>query len=627
MTLLDSIFADPTQDYAIIKRKDALGKDFLSVMVGDVQRFESISSLPLPGTPTSGSPHDAGALLILVPFAQIAERGFAAHDDGSPLVGMSVTESETHLDIDQALARFPRVLLNPFDVGFDLPDKQFALAVQSIIDTEIGGGQGSNFVAMRTLTLNYEPFSALVPLEAFRRLVALEAAAYWTFAVHFCGRWLVGASPEQHLVLRDGIASMTPISGTYRYGRAGPSIEGLDDFLSQSKEREELNMVVDEELKMMAGACTALTVKGPFMRWMNALAHSGYLIEGAFQGDPRTILSETMFAPTVTGSPLENAFRVIKRTESSGRGYYGGIAAIVRNQGRKGFEMDSSILIRTADISGGGLSRIGVGATIVRHSDPRQECAETEAKAETIAAAFGVKRSSETAMNEAAAGALREAAGATSEYWRGIGSAAVTVAGAPRALVIDLEDRFTLLIAEQLREIGLDPVIMSITDADADAVVGFDLIVLGPGPGDPNNGGDERITRLGWLVRYLLGGRRPFLAICLSHQVLCIELGLTIERLTEPNQGRQATVQVFDELRTVGLYNTYSVICDDESAAVLATDGVEVWRDGDTGNVHGIRGERFSTMQFHPESFITLQGPEILASEVSRLLEEQVAGY
>lgn len=58
---------------------------------------------------------------------------------------------------------------------------------------------------------------------------------------------------------------MTPISGTYRYPSSGPTREGLLDFLSNEKEKDELSMVLDEELKMMTRICDAdVKAFGPF---------------------------------------------------------------------------------------------------------------------------------------------------------------------------------------------------------------------------------------------------------------------------------------------------------------------------------------------------------------------------
>jgi hypothetical protein len=57
-----------------------------------------------------------------------------------------------------------------------------------------------------------------------RRLLAVEQGVYWTFLVHLPGspatgpgRTLVGATPERHVSVEDGLVTMNPISGTLRH--------------------------------------------------------------------------------------------------------------------------------------------------------------------------------------------------------------------------------------------------------------------------------------------------------------------------------------------------------------------------------------------------------------------------
>ena len=123
---------------------------------------------------------------------------------------------------------------------------------------------------------------------------------------------------------------MNPISGTYRYPAGGPTLAGVKEFLADRKETDELYMVLDEELKMMARICEGGgRVAGPYLREMARLAHTEYFIHGRSDRDVRDILRETMFAPTVTGSPLESACRVISRLRAAGPRLLRGVAALI----------------------------------------------------------------------------------------------------------------------------------------------------------------------------------------------------------------------------------------------------------------------------------------------------------
>lgn len=105
-------------------------------------------------------------------------------------------------------------------------------------------------------------------------------------------------------------------------------------------------------------------MSGPNLKEMADLAHTEHYIHGRTAQPPAELLRQTMFAPTVIGSPLESACRVVARHEPAGRRHYGGIVALTGRGPAGGPTLDSAILIRTAEISNGEL-RIAVGATIV----------------------------------------------------------------------------------------------------------------------------------------------------------------------------------------------------------------------------------------------------------------------
>ena len=92
--------------------------------------------------------------------------------------------------------------------------------------------------------------------------------------------------------------------------------------------------------------------------------------------DVREILRDTMFAPTVTGSPLESAARVIARYEPRGRRYYGGVVALIGRGPDGDRRLELFDPIRTAEVDASGRMRIDVGATLVPPlSDPAAEAA------------------------------------------------------------------------------------------------------------------------------------------------------------------------------------------------------------------------------------------------------------
>ncbi|MFI5842157.1 anthranilate synthase family protein [Catenuloplanes sp. NPDC051500] len=570
-------------------------------------------------------PADRDVLAVL-PYRQLAERGFACRDDGVPLLALGV-EHRDAVPVARFLDAVPDTAVTLTGGHFDIDDDAYAEIVRAVVREEIGTGQGSNVVIKRSFRARVDGFSPAAAAGLFARLLGRETGVYLTFLVHLGGRTFVGASPERHVSLRGGVATMNPISGTYRYPPGGAELDGLLAFLGDAKETDELSMVVDEELKMMAAVCEdGGHVIGPALREMAHLAHTEYLVAGVTTRDARDVLRQTMFAPTVTGSPLENACRVIRRHEPAGRGYYGGVLALLTRDGGRS-EMDSAIMIRTAEIAGDELS-IGVGATLVRGSDPASEAAETRAKAAALLDALtgpagprapGSRRLADHPQVRAS---LRARNDAFAPYWldaRRPGAAAGSLPPDQRIAIVDGEDAFTGMLAQQVRSLGPKvEVIRYDKPVNPDA---FDLTIIGPGPGDPGDADDPRIRTLRRLTADLLAGGRPFLSVCLGHQVLSMLLGLRLIRRAVPHQGTQLRIDLFGEPARVGFYNTFTASDGRESFRSPLTPGaVQVCRDPLTRDVYALRGQRFRSFQFHPESVLSPDGLPAVRAALSGLL-------
>jgi phenazine biosynthesis protein phzE len=616
--LLHRLQGGDPQPFALLHRPEHGGPDLLEVVVGELSTPDSLADVPRRERPAghSGPWHD---VLTVVPFRQLAERGYEAVDDGAPLIAMSVRE-QAALPLREALPRIPLVPVSLTSGHFDLDDEQYADVVGRIVADEIGQGEGANFVVKRTFVAEVTDHGIGTALAFFRRLVERESGAYWTFLVHTGERAFIGASPERHVSLHGGTAVMNPISGTYRYPAAGPTLGGVLDFLADPKEIDELYMTVDEELKMMSRVChDHVRVVGPHLKEMARLAHTEYFIEGSTERDPREVLAMTLFAPTVTGSPVENACRVIRRYEPEGRGYYSGVVALLGSDAEGRTTMDSAIMIRTAELGPTGLVRISVGATLVRDSDPAAEAAETRGKAAGLLAALNAPAPSRFGAHPSVRKALADRNSGIAGYWL----ADATPEPHPElvgrtALVVDAEDTFTSMIARQLESMGLRVLVRG--HAEPFSLGEHDLVVLGPGPGNPNDRAHPKVARLRAAARELLVTGRPFLAVCLSHQVLSRELGLPLVRRDVPNQGVQRRVDLFGAPEDVGFYNTFAARCATDSLRVPGIGAVDVSRDPVTGEVHALRGKHFASTQFHSESVLTRDGVRITADLVRGVL-------
>jgi phenazine biosynthesis protein phzE len=615
MNLLDLL--DDPRPFALLRRRTpGRDHDTIEVLIGAVGTYERLADLP-------------DECLALVPYRQIRERGFDVRDDGTPLLALRPQESG-ELPLHLALAQLPEHDVRVEGGGFDVDDEEYAGIVDRVLREEIGRGEGANFVIRRTYEGTLPGFGRADALALFRRLLVGERGAYWTFLVHTGERTLVGASPEVHVRMSGGTVVMNPISGTYRYPATGPTPEDLLTFLADGKEIEELSMVVDEELKMM---CTVGdmggVVVGPRLKEMAHLAHTEYELRGRSTLDVREVLRETMFAATVTGSPVQNACRVIERHEVGGRGYYAGALALLGRDAGGAQTLDSPILIRTADIDTGGGLRVPVGATLVRGSDPAGEVAETHAKAAGVLAALGVRparpREERTrprlADDPRVRVALDERRDRLAPFWLRMQEQAADLTG--HAFVVDGEDTFTAMLAHVLRTSGLEVTVRRYdTPGLREAVFAHEgPVVLGPGPGDPSDLSDPKMRLLrGLTADVVRGHRHGVLGVCLGHELIAAELGLEIVRKDVPHQGAQTEIDLFGRRETVGFYNSFVARCDDEAAAELAAHGIEISR-GDGGEVHALRGPGFAGVQFHPESVLSVCG----AAVVRELLGQRAA--
>ncbi|MFG2118521.1 anthranilate synthase family protein [Streptomyces sp. NPDC048710] len=616
---LQNLLHDP-RPFALLRRRTP-GRDehTVEVLLGPVSSRDRLIDLP-----------DEG--LALVPFRQIRERGFDVRDDGTPLLVLTPEESY-EIPLDEALRSLPGHDVRVEGGGFDVDDAEYGEIVGRVLREEIGRGEGANFVIRRTYEGEIPGFGRADALALFRRLLEGERGAYWTFVVHTGDRTLVGASPEVHVRMSGGTVVMNPISGTYRYPAEGPTAEHLLDFLADGKEIEELSMVVDEELKMM---CTVGdmggVVVGPRLKEMAHLAHTEYELRGKSSLDVREVLKETMFAATVTGSPVQNACRVIERYEplgrdGVGRGYYAGALALLGRDSGGAQTLDSPILIRTADISADGRLRVPVGATLVRGSDPAGEVAETHAKAAGVLAALGVRPARprdererpRLADDPRVRAALDGRRSSLAPFWLRMQERSAALEG--HALVVDAEDTFTAMLAHVLRSGGLDVTVRRYDEPGLrEAVLAHEgPVVLGPGPGDPGDLDDPKMRLLRALTAEVIREHRHgVLGVCLGHELIAAELGLELVRKEVPHQGAQTAIDLFGRAETVGFYNSFVAHCDEEAARELAAHGVEVSR-AENGEVHAVRGPGFAGVQFHPESVLSLDGAAVVRELMGQL--------
>jgi para-aminobenzoate synthetase component II len=183
-----------------------------------------------------------------------------------------------------------------------------------------------------------------------------------------------------------------------------------------------------------------------------------------------------------------------------------------------------------------------------------------------------------------------------------------------RVLLVDHEDSFVYNIAQSLAAAGARVTCLRATEPTA-AAVGSDpdAIVLSPGPGHPR---DRRVSRLAHELLRRWDRERPFLGVCLGHQIVGEHYGARVVLAPEPVHGESRPVShdgrgVFEGLPSPFLGARYhSLVVDGESVPA----DLEVTATDPGGLVMAVRHRTrpVESVQFHPESYLTSQGSRLL---------------
>ena len=614
---------DLTQPFAVIQKED---QPQVLILSGPVKQLKELAEIPRKSEPGRGRRYHS---LSLVPFSQIKEKGYEVRQGNEALLCLEVQRQQEVLLEDYltwSKAHEAPVELDGEPV-FEQSEADYQATVAAVIEKEIGEGQGANFVIPRACHARLKGYGVGTALALLRRLIQADYGTYWKYLFFDGTRCFVGSTPEKHLSVDKGRVVMNPISGTFR--KTGRQLadhhalrRDLLAFLKDPKEINELFMVVDEELKMMSKMCDqGGMILGPLLKEMSRLAHSEYLLVGRSSRDVVDLLRESMFAATVTGSPVENACHIIAKYESSPRRYYAGSIALIGQDEEDEPFLDSPILIRSLEIGPQGDVLLRVGATLVRDSVPEEEVKETHAKSAAVLAALKEERAPQPRLLD---GLLRDALVIEqlnernqnlSTFWF-LKQEQRQGAGPLKGLrfsLIDNEDDFLAMFGHLLRHLGAHVELTHWSRFDL-SKAGDAIVVPGPGPGNPGHVDDPKMARNGRVIDQLLKERRPLLAVCLGHQILCQRLGLRLGKKRELTQGVQQRIDYFGRPEDVGFYNTFTGYVDRARTDLLYAANAD-------GEVQALRARdgRFASFQFHPESILTTNGCAIV-EEAARLV-------
>ncbi len=210
--------------------------------------------------------------------------------------------------------------------------------------------------------------------EVYRRLRSVNPSPY-LFYFDFGKYSIFGSSPEQQLVISDGVAQVNPIAGTYK--RTGDDEEDAKNALALSKDPKEVAehiMLVDLARNDLGRHTTQVEVtKLKEIHFYSHVIHlvsqvHGQLDEGL---NPIRVYGDTFPAGTLSGAPKYRAMELIHEYEKQSRNFYGGGIGYFGLDGT----VNHAIVIRSI-MSHKGKLYLQAGAGIVNKSDPESELQE-----------------------------------------------------------------------------------------------------------------------------------------------------------------------------------------------------------------------------------------------------------
>jgi anthranilate synthase/aminodeoxychorismate synthase-like glutamine amidotransferase len=193
-----------------------------------------------------------------------------------------------------------------------------------------------------------------------------------------------------------------------------------------------------------------------------------------------------------------------------------------------------------------------------------------------------------------------------------------------RVLMVDNYDSFTYNLVHLLEELGAEVVVRRSDEIDVAGAKELEpsRLVVSPGPGRPAGAGASIE-----LIREL-GSTTPTLGVCLGHQAIVEAFGGTIGQAQTLVHGKASAVTHDGRGIFAGLPPTIETGRYHSLAATRVPDALVVTATTDDGEVMGVRHrtQPIEGVQFHPESVLTPQGPELLANFLRPPLGENANG-
>ncbi|MFC3907793.1 anthranilate synthase component I [Legionella dresdenensis] len=422
------------------------------------------------------------------------------------------------------------------------------------------------------------------PAELFQRMRASNPSPYGFFINLGEEEYLIGASPEMYVRVTGKRVETCPISGTIKRGAdAIEDARNIQLLLDSEKESSELTMCTDVDRNDKSRICEAGSVKVVGRRQIemySRLIHTVDHVEGTLREgfDAVDAFLTHMWVVTVTGAPKLWAMKFIEQHEKSPRRWYGGAVGWFGFNGN----LNTGLVLRTIRLKQ-GIAEVRVGATLLYDSVPEAEEQETRLKA--------------SAFLDILKAAANKTASTYIQPKNGLGK---------RVLLVDHQDSFVHTLANYLRQTGAE-----VETIRSEFAVGyiqqndFDLVVLSPGPGCPDD------FKVADTIQAVLARKIPLFGVCLGLQGIVEYFGGTLDTLDYPMHGKASEIKVlnnsdlfagFAEKFIAGRYHSLY------ARRQAMPETLKITAETDDGIIMAISHTQWPVyaVQFHPETILSL---------------------
>lgn len=281
----------------------------------------------------------------------------------------------------------PATRSDPADAETDLDDAAYGEVVMTM-KAHILAGDVYQIVPSRTFRA-----PCADPLASFAAVRRLDRSPYMFF-VSGPRHLLFGASPETsvRIARQEGVATVEvkPIAGTRPRGLDADEDDRMEaDLRLDGKEIAEHMMLVDLARNDVARVSVTGTRRVAKLMSVERYARVMHLVSSV-KGrlapcfDALHALQACLNVGTLSGAPKLKATQLLRRTETTKRGPYGGAVGWLNGEGM----MDTGVVIRSAVVKD-GVAYVRAGAGVVHDSDPAKEADETRRKASAILSVLG----------------------------------------------------------------------------------------------------------------------------------------------------------------------------------------------------------------------------------------------